>query len=52
MSKLGTITRRTFLVASAAVAGGVVFGTYQLMLRSPQDLQFIKRGSDRLDVQF
>lgn len=29
MGKLGTITRRTFLVTSAAVAGGVLFGTYK-----------------------
>ncbi|MBV0912179.1 xanthine dehydrogenase family protein molybdopterin-binding subunit [Anianabacter salinae] len=28
MSRLGTITRRTFLVGSAAVAGGVAFGVY------------------------
>lgn len=29
MGKLGTITRRTFLVASAAVVGGVLFGIYK-----------------------
>jgi len=29
MGKLGTLTRRAFLVTSAAVAGGVVFGTYK-----------------------
>lgn len=29
MSRLGTITRRSFLVASAAVAGGVAFGYYK-----------------------
>lgn len=28
MSRIGTIARRTFLVGSAAVAGGVVFGVY------------------------
>ncbi|MDM8165057.1 molybdopterin cofactor-binding domain-containing protein [Roseovarius sp.] len=28
MSRLGTITRRAFLVGSAAVAGGVAFGVY------------------------
>ncbi|MEM1245916.1 MAG: molybdopterin cofactor-binding domain-containing protein [Acidobacteriota bacterium] len=28
MSRLGTVTRRTFLIGSAAVAGGVAFGTY------------------------
>ena len=29
MGTLGKITRRTFLVASAAIAGGVVFGVYK-----------------------
>ena len=29
MSRLGTITRRSFLVVSAAVAGGVAFGYYK-----------------------
>ncbi|WP_022951356.1 xanthine dehydrogenase family protein molybdopterin-binding subunit [Leucothrix mucor] len=38
MSKLGTITRRTFLVASAAVAGGVVFGTYKYLQPVPNPL--------------
>ena len=38
MSKLGTITRRTFLVASAAVAGGVVFGTYKYLRPVPNPL--------------
>lgn len=28
MSRLGTVTRRAFLVSSAAVAGGVAFGAY------------------------
>jgi isoquinoline 1-oxidoreductase beta subunit len=28
MSKLKTIARRTFLIGSAAVAGGVAFGVY------------------------
>jgi len=30
MSRLGTFTRRAFIVGSVAVAGGVAFGTYQL----------------------
>ncbi len=30
MGKLGTITRRTFLIGSAAIAGGVAFGYYQV----------------------
>jgi len=29
MSKLGTITRRTFMVAAVAVAGGAAFGYYK-----------------------
>jgi len=28
MGRIGTITRRTFLIGSAAIAGGVAFGTY------------------------
>jgi isoquinoline 1-oxidoreductase beta subunit len=28
MGTLKTLTRRTFLVSSAAIAGGVAFGTY------------------------
>ncbi len=31
MSKLGKITRRTFLIGSAAIAGGVAFGTYSYL---------------------
>ena len=38
MSKIGTITRRTFLVASAAIAGGVVFGTYKYKQALPNPL--------------
>ncbi|MGB1311061.1 MAG: molybdopterin cofactor-binding domain-containing protein, partial [Leucothrix sp.] len=38
MSTLGKITRRTFLVASAAVAGGVVFGTYKYKQALPNPL--------------
>lgn len=34
MSRLGTIARRGFLVGSAAIAGGVAFGTY-LVRRTP-----------------
>lgn len=36
MSKLRTFTRRAFLVGSAAVAGGVAFGTY-LLVRTPEN---------------
>ena len=28
MSRAGTIARRTFLIGSAAIAGGVAFGIY------------------------
>jgi len=31
MSKLGRMTRRTFLIGSAAIAGGVAFGTYSYL---------------------
>lgn len=30
MSRLGTIVRRTFLIGSAAIVGGVAFGVYQV----------------------
>jgi len=35
MSRLGTLTRRGFLVGSVAVSGGVAFGTY--VVRRPHD---------------
>jgi len=35
MGRLGTITRRTFLIGSAAMAGGVAFGTF--MAKRPID---------------
>jgi len=38
MSKLGKITRRTFLVASVAVAGGVAFGVYKVRQPVPNPL--------------
>ena len=38
MSTLGKITRRTFLVASAAVVGGVLFGTYKYKQALPNPL--------------
>lgn len=49
MSKLGTITRRTFLVASAAVTGGVLFGTYKYKQPLPNPLL---RGDDVLNAGF
>ena len=36
MGRLKTITRRTFLVGSVAIAGGVAFGTY-LVKRTPEN---------------
>lgn len=48
MGKLGTITRRTFLVASAAVVGGVVFGTYKYKQAVPNPL-LDGNGSDSQD---
>ena len=38
MSTLGKITRRTFMVTSAAVVGGVVFGTYKYKQALPNPL--------------
>ena len=38
MSTLGKITRRTFMVASAAVVGGVLFGTYKYKQALPNPL--------------
>jgi isoquinoline 1-oxidoreductase beta subunit len=38
MSRLGTIARRTFLVGSAAVAGGVAFGYYAYKRTPPNPL--------------
>ena len=38
MGRLGTITRRTFLVGSAVIAGGVAFGTYLAKRQIPNPL--------------
>lgn len=38
MSRIKTIARRTFLIGSAAVAGGVVFGAYQVRKAIPNPL--------------
>ena len=38
MGKLGTIARRTFLIGSAAVAGGVAFGVYKVRQAAPNPL--------------
>lgn len=38
MSRAGTIARRTFLIGSAAVAGGVAFGAYRYLLPLPNPL--------------
>ena len=38
MGKLRTLTRRTFLIGSAAIAGGVAFGTYLVKRSIPNPL--------------
>ena len=38
MSRAGTIARRTFLIGSAAVAGGVAFGVYSYKRAAPNPL--------------
>lgn len=38
MGKLGTIARRTFLIGSAAVVGGVAFGVYKVRQTAPNPL--------------
>lgn len=49
MSRLGTIARRTFLIGSAAVAGGVAFGIYQAKKSIPNPLlKDIKDGEAAL----
>jgi isoquinoline 1-oxidoreductase beta subunit len=39
MSRFGKIARRTFLIGSAAIAGGVAFGVYMVRRRPPTRLQ-------------
>lgn len=39
MSRIGKIARRTFLVGSVAIAGGVAFGVYKLKEEMPNPLQ-------------
>ena len=48
MSTLGKITRRTFLVGSAAVAGGVAFGVYRTKTPYPNPLAEATDGSTGL----
>ncbi len=38
MSRIKTFSRRAFLVGSVAVAGGVMFGTYEVVRKSPNPL--------------
>jgi len=38
MSRIGTIARRTFLIGSVAIVGGVAFGTYQARKPAPNPL--------------
>ena len=40
MSKIKTIARRSFLISSAAVMGGVVFGIYKYKKSYPNPLQY------------
>ncbi len=44
MSRLATITRRTFLIGSAAIAGGVAFGYYKY--KQPHDNPLLKGLED------
>lgn len=39
MSRIGTIARRTFLIGSAAIAGGVAFGVYRYRTPYPNPLE-------------
>ncbi len=39
MSRIGKIARRTFLIGSAAIVGGVAFGTYQARKPAPNPLE-------------
>ena len=39
MGRLRTIARRTFLVGSVAIVGGVAFGTYMMQRRLPNPLE-------------
>ncbi|MBK0328681.1 xanthine dehydrogenase family protein molybdopterin-binding subunit [Rhodobacteraceae bacterium F11138] len=39
MSRIGTVARRTFLIGSAAIVGGVAFGVYKLRQPAPNPLQ-------------
>ncbi|MEM7719357.1 MAG: molybdopterin cofactor-binding domain-containing protein [Pseudomonadota bacterium] len=39
MGRVRTIARRTFLVGSAAIVGGVAFGTYMMQRRLPNPLE-------------
>jgi isoquinoline 1-oxidoreductase subunit beta len=38
MGKIATIARRTFLIGSAAVVGGIAFGTYKVKQEAPNPL--------------
>ena len=49
MSRVGKIARRTFLVGSAMIAGGVAFGTY--LVRSPHANPLLE-GLDKGEATF
>jgi isoquinoline 1-oxidoreductase subunit beta len=48
MSLLRTLTRRTFLISSAAIVGGVAFGTYKL-LEEPDNPLVAQKGETVLN---
>ena len=41
MTRLRTIARRSFLVGSVAIAGGVAFGGYLVLFRSQKKFAFL-----------
>ena len=68
MGRLGTIGRRTFLIGSVAVAGGVAFGLYNFVKGAPNPLAsddemislnafvrsclFVNKGMEPLNLEF
>jgi len=46
MGKLGTLARRTFLIGSSVVTGGVAFGVYSYKKPFANPLEKIGCGSD------
>lgn len=51
MGRLATITRRTFLIGSAAIAGGIAFGVYKYKTPYPNPLlKDLKEGEAALSI--